>query len=310
MYFKVEVPPAGNMVFDFANIVSGVELLLAQATNKAVYVDRVEKFLNNWMTGKGVVYTDKGLAMMPPNGTLQYTANTAMLAVLWGKGKGASSALEYNCWTRKQIAYMLGDSGQSFVVGFGALSPKKVPHRGSSCPDPGDGICNWQTSYLSVENNPHILYGALVGGPDKLDNFFDDRCAAAASSMPLVQASPEMHHSIAVAPAVLPCQPCRCTAPHCLSRGASASALLQLLHAIRRQAPRRQPLKERLTNLPPLLLLLRAWNSTMNRVSLLNNAGFTAAIAGLKSQGVSEAKCQQGTGLIQEAVKKSQGVRY
>jgi hypothetical protein len=100
-----------------------------------------------------------------------------MLAVLYGKSK-VGSALEYNCWTRKQIAYMLGDSGQSFVVGFGALSPKKVPHRGASCPDPGDGICNWQTGYLNADNNPHILYGALVGGPDKEDKFFDDRWAA------------------------------------------------------------------------------------------------------------------------------------
>jgi endoglucanase len=227
MHFKMEEPQAGNMVFDFARSATGVDLLLAQSTNKAVYVDRIEKFLNQWMTGKGVSYTEKGLAMIPPNGTLQYTANAAMLAVLYGKIKTGNS-LEYNCWTRKQIAYMLGDTGQSYVVGFGNGSPKKVPHRGASCPDPGDGVCNWQTGYLNTNINPHILYGALVGGPDKMDNFWDDR----------------------------------------------------------------------------------SWNSTMNRVSLLNNAGFTAAIAGLKSQGVSEAKCQQGTGLIQEAVKKSQGVRY
>ena len=54
----------------------------------------------------------------------------------------------------------------------------------------------------------------------------------------------------------------------------------------------------------------RAWNSTMNRVSLLNNAGFVATIAGLKSQGVTEAKCQQGVGLIQEAIKKTTGIKY
>ncbi len=281
MYFKTEAPPAGNMIFDFGHIVSGVELLLAQATNKVMYVERVEKFLNNWMTGKGVVYTDKGLAMMPPNGTLQYTANTAMLAVLYGKSKGGS-ALEYNCWTRKQIAYMLGDSGQSFVVGFGALSPKKVPHRGASCPDPGDGICNWQTGYLTAENNPHILYGALVGGPDKEDKFYDDRCAA-----------------------------CR----RCLAAPEGSSRWCLCLHLHWWERRRRcctvpGPAFQRAHSLDCRRLVRRAWNSTMNRVSLLNNAGFTAAIAGLKSQGVSEAKCQQGTGLIQEAVKKSQGVRY
>ncbi len=114
--------------------------------------------------------------MMPPNSTLQLTANAALLSVLWGKKK-AANPLDNNCWARKQIAYMLGDSGQSFVVGFGK-APEKVPHRAASCPEPGDEICTWQTGYLSSDPNPHILYGGLVGGPTKDDGFYDDRCAA------------------------------------------------------------------------------------------------------------------------------------
>ena len=127
----------------------------------------------------GVLYTEKGLAMMPPNSTLQLTANAALLSVLWGKKK-AANPLDNNCWARKQIAYMLGDSGQSFVVGFGK-APEKVPHRAASCPEPGDEICTWQTGYLSSDPNPHLLYGALVGGPTKDDGFYDDRRAAAGS---------------------------------------------------------------------------------------------------------------------------------
>ena len=33
-----------------------------------------------------------------------------------------------------QINYMLGDSGRSYVVGFGNNPPKKPHHRASSCP--------------------------------------------------------------------------------------------------------------------------------------------------------------------------------
>ncbi len=226
LYFKLEAKNDAGMVFDYGHIGPGIDLLLAQLTEKSQYVDRLERFINGWMTGSGVMYTPHELAMLPPNGTLQYTANAAMLAVLWGK-KRPAQALDNNCWARKQIAYMLGDSGTSYVVGFGH-APTKVPHRAASCPDPGTEICTWQTGYLSSQANPHVLYGALVGGPDKADTFYDDR----------------------------------------------------------------------------------SWNSTMNRVSLLNNAGFVSTIAGLKAQGVTEAKCQQGVGLLQEAVKKSSGVKY
>jgi hypothetical protein len=88
-------------------------------------------------------------------------------------------------------------------------------------------VCTWDNGYLRTGPNPHILYGALVGGPNKDDSFTDDRNA----------------------------------------------------------------------------------NSTMNTVNLLNNAGFTATLAGLKHHGVSEAKCNQGVGIIQQAMRRGAGVR-
>ncbi len=54
----------------------------------------------------------------------------------------------------------------------------------------------------------------------------------------------------------------------------------------------------------------RAWGNNMNRVSLVNNAGFTAALAGLKDLAVTQAKCSQGTGLAPASAKSAQGLRY
>ncbi len=42
-----------------------------------------------------------------------------------------------------------------------------------SCPDP-PSVCNW-TAFESPDPNPHILYGALVGGPEKDGAYKDER---------------------------------------------------------------------------------------------------------------------------------------
>lgn len=76
-------------------------------------------------------------------------------------------------FVRDQIGYILGDTGRSYVIGFGNNPPKKPHHRGSSCPDRPD-VCDWN-AYNSPNDNPQELTGALVGGPDQNDNFNDDR---------------------------------------------------------------------------------------------------------------------------------------
>lgn len=47
-----------------------------------------------------------------------------------------------------------------------------------------------------------------------------------------------------------------------------------------------------------------------NRVSLLNNAGFIGAVAGLAAGHISEAKCYQGYGIIQETRNRKRGSKY
>lgn len=80
-----------------------------------------------------------------------------------------------NCrnFARNQVNYALGDTGRSYVVGFGTNYPKRPHHRAASCPTKGQA-CGF--NYANTANpNPHVIEGALVGGPDVNDNFSDDR---------------------------------------------------------------------------------------------------------------------------------------
>ena len=75
--------------------------------------------------------------------------------------------------SESQINYILGDTGRSYQIGFGTDYPLKPHHRASSCPDL-DEPCGWDAFYSS-EPNPHVLFGALVGGPNQWDAYTDAR---------------------------------------------------------------------------------------------------------------------------------------
>jgi len=68
----------------------------------------------------------------------------------------------------------LGDTGRSFVVGVGVNPPTHCHHKASSCPLDPKQVCDW-TAFNSKEPNPHVLTGALVGGPDADDSYQDIR---------------------------------------------------------------------------------------------------------------------------------------
>ncbi len=78
------------------------------------------------------------------------------------------TASKYHCWARSQIRYMIGDSGRSYVGGFGSDPPSHEHHRGASCPaetslGSNNPVCDYSDYALSTPN-PNVLYGALVGG--------------------------------------------------------------------------------------------------------------------------------------------------
>uniref|UniRef100_A0A803NFR4 cellulase n=1 Tax=Cannabis sativa TaxID=3483 RepID=A0A803NFR4_CANSA len=83
---------------------------------------------------------------------------------------------------RQQMDYILGQNPEkrSYMVAFGSNSPKQAHHRGSSVPKlPSGSLVNCAMSFVQWynTNSPNVneLTGAIVGGPDRYDNFDDKR---------------------------------------------------------------------------------------------------------------------------------------
>ena len=58
------------------------------------------------------------------------------------------------------------------MIGFGSNYPTHAHHRSSSCPD-APAPCTWN-EYNSPNPNPHLLKGALVGGPEDVNDKYTD----------------------------------------------------------------------------------------------------------------------------------------
>lgn len=150
---------------------AGVQLLMAEITKKSSYKQAVDTFITSWLPGREVHYTPKGLAWRDQWGPNRYSANTAFLALV-AADQGIKPT-QFREFARRQIHYMLGDSGRSFVVGFGNNPPERPHHRSSSCPL-FQAPCTWD-NFNNPGPNPQTLYGALVGGPGKNDEYEDKR---------------------------------------------------------------------------------------------------------------------------------------
>jgi len=61
---------------------------------------------------------------------------------------------------------MLGKHGKKLCCGFWRKSTEKAPSQNCSR--------SWADSQMEPPEHRHVLYGALVGGPDSTDNYTDD----------------------------------------------------------------------------------------------------------------------------------------
>ncbi|KAK3889363.1 hypothetical protein Pcinc_006633 [Petrolisthes cinctipes] len=150
----------------------GVMVLMSQfaaAADKPKYKGHLKAFCEK-MT-KNTKKTPKGLLYISKWGSLRYAANAAFVC-LRAADLGINT-VEYRLFAEKQIHYMLGDAGRSYVVGFGHNPPQRPHHRSSSCKDP-PASCDWNDFNYNGPN-PQVLYGALVGGPNKNDKYNDVR---------------------------------------------------------------------------------------------------------------------------------------
>lgn len=165
--------------FGWDNQGAGVAVLLAVETKNKKYMEYVHSHFKKWVYT--LKYTKQGFSFLTEWGALRFDANTAFLALVHAKhvlknripGFRNMGEPVYHCWALAQIRRMLGDSGRSFVAGYGHNPPQYLHHRASSCPD-RPAPCGWD-DYNSPLPNPQILYGALVGGPFQNGSYTDAR---------------------------------------------------------------------------------------------------------------------------------------
>src|SRR5918999_2136342 len=151
----------------------GSYVLLARLTGKQRYIDDANRWLDYWtvgVNGQRITYSPGGLAWLQQWGPLRYAANTAFMALLYSDFlSDATRKARYHDFAVRQINYMLGDNPRrsSYVVGFGGNPPRNPHHRTAHG--------SWSNNINEPAQNRHILYGALVGGPDAADNYADNR---------------------------------------------------------------------------------------------------------------------------------------
>ncbi|XLS49653.1 hypothetical protein HN51_010330, partial [Arachis hypogaea] len=144
--------------------------------------------------GYNVQKTPGGLVYVREWNNMQYVSSSAFLLVAYSKYL-SDAKTQINCpdgqvqpqellnFAKSQADYILGKNpeGMSYLVGSGPKYPVHVHHRGASIASifsirsEVGCIQGFEAWYHRAEPNPNIIYGALVGGPDKNDEFSDDR---------------------------------------------------------------------------------------------------------------------------------------
>lgn len=134
-----------------------------------------------------------GLIHMRDGANTQYVTGTALLFSIYSDILAGFNQKVYcgnqqfhpaRLWSfaKQQLDYVLGNNpnGRSYMVGFGANPPTQAHHRGASVPKLSrNSVVNCGMSFVNwyKKNSPNIneLTGAILGGPDRYDNFDDKR---------------------------------------------------------------------------------------------------------------------------------------
>ncbi|KAM7495593.1 hypothetical protein LguiB_030202 [Lonicera macranthoides] len=138
--------------------------------------------------------TPGGLLYIRKWNNIQYVVNAAFLLMVYSDHLQATNqSIDCNgvsvgppevlSFTKSQVDYILGSNpmATSYLVGYGPKFPKQVHHRAASIPSYRKdksfvGCKEGYSTWFKRENpNPNVVVGALVGGPDKVDRFRDER---------------------------------------------------------------------------------------------------------------------------------------
>lgn len=150
------------------DVQQGGMLLYARSTKDTKYINQVKKHLDYW--NNDVEKLDGGLRWLATWGCLRYAETAAFLAAVASDTLlTGSDAEKYKDFYETQINYALGDNplNFSYEVGYSDSYPLNPHHRTAHG--------SWKNDIYEPVTNRHILYGALVGGPNQDGTYEDDR---------------------------------------------------------------------------------------------------------------------------------------
>ena len=152
--------------YDYPNFIDEYK----KAAGKSPYEEMncwssVAEALNKYMTGGVGTITPAGYFWLNTWGSARYNAAAQMMALVYDKYNNNGKPGEYSEWAKGQMEYLLGDNpmNRAYEVGYDETAAKFPHHRAAS------GL----TKCEDTDEQKHVLYGALVGGPDAQDKHND-----------------------------------------------------------------------------------------------------------------------------------------
>lgn len=126
---------------------------------------QLEKQVQNCISGSLGTLSPQGYFFLSTWGSARYNTAAQLSALVYDKYNNNGKPSKYSDWAKGQMEYLLGNNtaGTSYVVGFNENSAKFPHHRAAS------GL----TMAEDTRDQKHVLYGALVGGPDASDHHND-----------------------------------------------------------------------------------------------------------------------------------------
>ncbi|KAI9323762.1 Six-hairpin glycosidase-like protein [Dichotomocladium elegans] len=178
-YHMLQLSTNPVAVYDWSDQTGAVYILGAAIDPSTVaYKTAALNYLNAIIDGTGnpCRYTPGGLlwcGAYSDTNSLVIATDIAFLALMYDTTV-AKSVTHFTTFGISQINYLLGQNPMQllktpYVVGVHHNAPRNPHHAGAS------GGLDIENIDTSPPHEKYVLYGAVVGGPDKNDMFFDER---------------------------------------------------------------------------------------------------------------------------------------
>ncbi len=136
------------------------------------------KAINTYMTGGIGTITPQGYFWLNTWGSARYNTAAQFCALVYdkynnGKDKYNTSNPDYALseWAKEQMMYLLGNNTTTYLEGDGGSGPRSylVGYDESSAQYPHHRAASGLSKCEDTDRHLHVLFGALVGGPDADD---------------------------------------------------------------------------------------------------------------------------------------------